>query len=57
MAVFGWALLGIVLGAAGAEFLRNSKPELVQKVEDAAMRLVNSVSSSELSNHQGKEKE
>jgi len=55
MGVFGWALLGVVLGAAGAEFLRKSKPELVQKVEDAARRLVSSVCSSESSSQQGEE--
>lgn len=57
MGVFALALLGIVMGAAGAEFLRKSKPELVEKVEDAARRLVSSVCSSEPSSHQGKEKE
>jgi hypothetical protein len=57
MGVFGWALLGVVLGAAGAEFLRKHKPELVQKVEDAAKRLVSSVCSPGPSSHQREEKE
>jgi len=39
--LFVWALLGIVLGAAAAEFLRAKKPEVVEKVEDAAKRFAN----------------
>jgi hypothetical protein len=46
MVLIGWALLGAVLGAVGAEVLRASKPELVEKVEDAARRLVGSLYSS-----------
>jgi hypothetical protein len=46
MILIGWALLGAVLGAVGAEVLRASKPELVEKVEDAARRLVGSFCSS-----------
>ncbi len=46
MILIGWALLGAVLGAVGAEVLRASKPELVEKVEDAARRLVGSLYSS-----------
>ena len=46
MMLIGWALLGAVLGAAGTEVLRASKPELVEKVEDAARRLVGSLCSS-----------
>ena len=40
MALFGWAFLGVILGAAGSEFLRASKPELVEKVEKAAKQFV-----------------
>ena len=47
MLLFGWALLGAVLGAVGTEVLRETKPELVEKVEDAARRLVGSLCSSE----------
>ncbi len=46
MVLLGWALLGIALGAAGTEILRSSKPELVEKVEDAAKRFVDSLCSS-----------
>lgn len=34
MYMAGLALLGIVFGAAGAELLRSSKPELVKKMEN-----------------------
>jgi hypothetical protein len=43
MGLFGLALVGVVLGAAGTEFLRVKKPDLVEKVEDAAKRFVDSV--------------
>ena len=46
MALFGWAIFGAVLGVAGSEMLRKAKPELVKKVEDAAKRLTDSLSSS-----------
>lgn len=46
MALLGWAILGIIIGAAGTEFLRASKPELVEKVEGAAKRLTGCLSSS-----------
>ncbi len=46
MGLVGIAFLGVVLGAAGTEFLRASKPELIKKVEDAAKRFVDSVCSS-----------
>ena len=46
MTLIGLALLGAVLGAVGTEVLRASKPELVEKVEDAARRLVGSLCSS-----------
>ena len=45
MGVVGFAFLGIVLGAAGTEFLRAKKPELIDKVEDAAKRFVDSLCS------------
>ena len=44
--VFGWALLGIIAGAAGTEFLRKKKPELIKKMERAAKGLVDSLNSS-----------
>ena len=46
MEFIGLAFLGIVLGAAGTELLRASKPELIEKVENAARRFVDSLCSS-----------
>ncbi len=46
MELVGLALLGVVLGAAGTEFLRAKKPELVEKVENAARRFADSLCSS-----------
>lgn len=43
MGLFGFAIVGVVLGAVGTEFLRAKKPDLVEKVEDAAKRFVDSV--------------
>jgi len=43
MAVFGLVILGIILGAAGMQFLRSSKPELVEKTENGIKRFVNLV--------------
>jgi len=43
MGVIGLALLGVVLGAAGSEFLRAKRPEVIEKIEDAAKRFVDSV--------------
>ena len=39
----GLALLGVALGAAGTEFLRIKRPEVIEKIEDAAKRFVDSV--------------
>ena len=44
---FGLALMGVVLGAAGVEILRAKKPEVIDKIEDAAKRFVDSVFPSE----------
>ena len=46
MALLGWAIVGIIIGAAGTEFLRANKPELVEKVEGAAKRFAGCLSSS-----------
>ena len=46
MALIGWAVLGIVIGAAGSEVLRTRKRELVEKVEELASRFVDSLCSS-----------
>jgi len=43
----GLALLGVALGAAGTEFLRAKRPELIKKIEDAARRFVDLVCPSE----------
>ena len=47
MELFGLAFLGVVLGAAGTEFLRLKRPEIIEKIEDAARRFVDSVCLSE----------
>ena len=46
MALLGWAVLGVVIGAAGTELLRKGKRKLVDKVENAAARFVDSWCSS-----------
>jgi len=43
MAVIGLAILGVLLGAAGMQFLRSSKPEVVEKAEAGIKRFVNLV--------------
>lgn len=40
MGFIALALFGAVLGAAGTEVLRAKNPQLVEKVENAAKRLV-----------------
>ena len=47
MELIGLALLGIALGAAGTEVLRAKRPEIIEKIEDAARRFVDSVCCSE----------
>lgn len=54
--MLGWAFLGIVLGAAGTELLRKKKPQLLEKVEDAAKRFVDSLWSSKSAEGKPKEK-
>jgi len=55
MELVGLALLGIVMGAAGTEFLRAKKPELVEKVENAARCFVDSLCSSKSDDEKAKE--
>jgi len=43
MAVLGLAVLGIILGAAGMQFLRSDKPEFVEKVENGIKRFAKSI--------------
>ncbi len=43
VAMIGWAVLGIAVGAVGSEVLRTCKRELVEKVEKAASRCVDAL--------------
>ena len=56
MTVVGLAVLGIIMGAAGMQFLRSSKPELVEKAEDGIKRFVNSMRLSKSDDENAKEK-
>jgi hypothetical protein len=47
MGVIGLALLGVALGAVGTELLRVKRPDIIEKIEDAARRFVDSVCPSE----------
>jgi len=47
MGLIGLAFLGVVIGAAGTEFLRVKRPDIIEKIEDAARRFVASVCLSE----------
>ncbi|MFC1734932.1 hypothetical protein ACFL1X_02375 [Candidatus Hydrogenedentota bacterium] len=40
MGSIGLALLGILIGAGGAEILRGKRPDLVKKTEESAKRFV-----------------
>ena len=56
MGLVGLAILGIILGAAGMQFLRSSKPELVEKAEDGIKRFVKSIRLSKSDDKKAKEK-
>jgi len=56
MSLFGLALLGVLLGAAGSEILRATRPDLVKKIEVLAKSFVKSFGTSE-SNAQRQKKE
>lgn len=43
MGLVGLAFLGVVVGAAGSEFLRLKRPDIIEKVEDAAKRFVDTM--------------
>jgi hypothetical protein len=43
MGLVGLVIMGIILGAAGMQFLRSSKPELVERTEDSITRFVKSI--------------
>ena len=51
----GWAILGVVLGAAGSEWLHAQKPELIGKIEKAASRFVDLLCSSKSCEKENKE--
>ena len=46
MGVIGLGILGVVLGAAGTEFLRTKRPDIIEKIEDSAKRLADTIFSS-----------
>ena len=54
MSLFGLALLGVLLGAAGSEILRATRPDLVKRVEDFAKGFVESFGASEASEEEPK---
>jgi hypothetical protein len=56
MGLVGLALLGVVLGAAGTEFLRVKRPDIIEKIEEAARRFVDSVCPSESDDEKTQEK-
>ena len=56
MTLFGLAVVGIILGAAGMQFLRSTNPEMVEKVEDSIKRFMDSMSLSKSKNKKAKEK-
>ncbi len=56
MGLVGLAFLGVVLGAAGTEFLRVKRPDIIEKVEEAARRFVDSVCPSESDDEKTQEK-
>jgi len=56
MGLVGLAFLGVVLGAAGTEFLRVKRPDVIEKVEDAARRFVDSVCPSKSDDEETQEK-
>lgn len=43
MGLIGLTLFGVLVGAAGSELLRVKNPELVEKIQDAARRFVDSM--------------
>lgn len=55
MVLVGMALLGVALGATGAEFLHVKRPDIIEKIEDAASRFVDSVCSSDSNDKKTKE--
>ena len=56
MTLVGLAVVGIILGAAGMQFLRSRKPEIVDKVEDSITSFISSMNSSKSNSKKGKDK-
>ena len=56
MELLGLAFLGVVLGAAGTEFLRVKRPDIIEKIEGAARRFVDSVCPSKSDDEKTQEK-
>ena len=56
MGLVGLTVLGIILGAAGMEFLRASKPEVVANVENGVKRFINSMRPSKRGDKKSEEK-
>ena len=56
MGIIGLALLGVILGAAGTEFLRVKRPDIIDKIEGAARRFVDSVCPSKSDDEKTQEK-
>jgi hypothetical protein len=56
MGLVGLVILGIILGAAGMQFLRSSRPELVEKTEDSIKSLVKSIRLSKSDDEKAKAK-
>ena len=56
MAIVGLAVLGVILGAAGMEFFRKSKPELVERGVNGVKGLWNSMGFSKSDDKKTKEK-
>jgi len=55
MSMVGLALVGVLVGAAGAEFLRATKPDSVKRLEESARRFVDRLGISALSDKDGPE--
>ena len=56
MGLIGLAFLGVVLGSAGTELLHVKRPDIIEKVEDAAKRFVDSVCTSDSDEEKTREK-
>ncbi len=57
MGLIGLAMLGVVLGAAGSEWLRSNNPELIEKIRNAAKGFVDTFCSPKSDNKQADKEE